>query len=187
MLRNITTLFCILTLMVQIFAPFFVTLFFAVSPLQVFFGEYLKAGQETTQNSFICPMGIEWEAGSEQYLSSVFGHNHNHDHSVISSPTDIDMHHDHLHHITEMDHSAHMNHNNMEHNTDETKPEPCPIEQVLMFFASTALYDAALLSIILLIIFFTRQIRPYKVLSFFTSRRDLFNLFPLRQAPPAFA
>lgn len=164
MLRNITALLCILTLMVQIFALLFVTLFFAVSPLQAFFGEALKAGQETTKTSFICPMGIEWEEGAEQYLSAVFGGSHHHHHENMSVPTDIDMHHQ--EHMREMDHSAHINHNHMTQDTDETKPEPCPIEKVLIFFTNAALYDAALLGAILFFIFLIFKTPPYKKLTF---------------------
>ena len=129
MLRNITGLFCIFILMVQIFAPALVILFFAVSPIQAFFGDHLKPDQETTHQSFICDMGIEWKEGSQQYISAAFGGSHDHhDHSQMQSmPSDhtSHAHHNHMDH-SKMDHSKHMNHEQMadNHQSSGTEHEP---------------------------------------------------------------
>lgn len=185
MSRNITALFCILTLLAQIFAPIFVTLFFAVSPLQAFFGEHLKAGQETESHSFICPMGIEWKAGSEKYISAVFGGDHHNHHEIKDNMSDM-THHNHANHHDHMDHLSHDGHE-MDKDEQKNTPEPCPIEQILIIYSSDVVYKLISLAVLLFLLFFIIKKQSFKHIQLFISRQDLFRLFPQRQAPPSYA
>jgi hypothetical protein len=150
----------IIALLIQLFAPLLVIVFFAVSPMQFFMGHRAVVGSETTQNSFVCPMGIEWQGGSEKYLK-----------------------------ILGQDHSQHINHHDMHHDnnnkhTQET-PEPCPIEKMLIiskqFLDNFFSFNSLLLFIVFILLLIIPQKRFLHLL-----KRSLLYITPPRHAPPAF-
>lgn len=152
----------IIALLLQLFAPLLVIIFFSVSPMQFFMGHRAVIGSETTEHSFICPMGIEWQGGSEKYLK-ILGQ----DHSKHIQHNHHDMHHD-------------MQHDNK--NAQET-PEPCPIEKTVLiakqFFDNFFCFDNLLYVIAFILLLIIPQKRFVHLL-----KRSLFYITPPHHAPP---
>ncbi len=148
-----------IALLLQLFFPLLVVIFFAVSPMQFFMGHRAVVGSETTSHSFICPMGIEWQGGSEKYLK-----------------------------ILGQDHSKHINHHDMHHDDDNNKPtqetpEPCPIEKTILivkqFTDNTMNFNSLLLFIIFILLLIIPQKRFLHLL-----KQCLLYITPPRHAPP---
>ncbi len=157
-LKKIPFIMGIIALLLQLFSPLLVIVFFAVSPMQFFMGHRAVVGSETTQNSFICPMGIEWKNGSEKYLK-----------------------------ILGQDHSKHINHHDMHHDnnhkhTQET-PEPCPIEKTILIVKQFSDNGITLNSLLLFIIFILLLIIPQKRFLHLL-KQSLLYITPPRHAPP---
>lgn len=160
----------IFALVIQLLLPIIVILCFAVSPIQFFTGERAVAGFETTTDSFVCPMGIEWRGGSQKYLKLLGTDHASHaQHKQSANPTDHHNHHA-MHHTQPAD------------TAESETPQPCPIEKLNFLnkkFNTHLLFIAFFAFIIFAFLWIIPQKQYQHIL-----KRFLFYLSPPRQAPP---
>ena len=114
-------------------------------------------------DSFICPMGIEWKAGSEKYLSGMGVAHHQDAH------TNMD------------DNKAHQSHGTHSSETKTKLPQDCPITITLTFIQIIVLHS---LSVVMIYISFKilRHLFYFKIRV--VEPLAKYYLYPCKHAPP---
>lgn len=167
--RILAFIFIIVAFLVKFCTPLLAILFFAVSPLSVMNGERLSVHDTpTTKDGYICPMGIEWKAGSEHYLPA-YGFSHSAHKNI---PQNVDN--PHAGHI--------MTHDMPMKNDNKTSPLDCPItvSLIVAHILSLCMVFCALVLCFLPRLLKNRLFLTKRILESFGQ----YYLYPCKQAPP---